>query len=119
MVQIDCCCSGPGTQDTGRVIGASTMAAPIDSSEDSPRSTRPGYRIHAPATMPWSATLDGLADGTELRPGEALAAFGVQWVVFSGEIPLSEAMTAQLDLRPLPLLVYQVFESEVSRGIEP
>ena len=60
-----------------------------------------------------AATLEGLAQGTELRPGEALAAFGVQWVVFTGDTTLTDIMTAQLDLRPLPQLVFQVFESEV------
>ena len=60
-----------------------------------------------------AATLEGLADGTELRPGEALAAFGVQWLVFTGDSPLAAVMASQLDLRPLPQLVYQVFESEV------
>ncbi len=60
-----------------------------------------------------AATLEGLASGTELRPGQELAAFGVRWVVFTGETTLTEVMTSQLDLRPLPQLVYQVFESEV------
>lgn len=60
-----------------------------------------------------ASTLENLADGSELRPGEALAAFGVRWVVFTGESVLSEVMTAQLDLRPLPQLVYEVYESEI------
>ena len=60
-----------------------------------------------------AATLDSLAQGSELRSGEALAAFGVQWIVFTGDTPLTGVMTSQLDLRPLPQLVYQVFESEV------
>lgn len=60
-----------------------------------------------------AGTLEALAVGSELRPGEALAAFGVQWVVFTGDTRLEQVMASQLDLRPLPQLVYPVFESEV------
>lgn len=65
------------------------------------------------------SSLQALADGSELRPGASLADFGVRWVVFTGETPLADMMTSQLDLRPLPQLVFPVFESEVqaSRAI--
>ena len=58
-------------------------------------------------------TIEALADGSELRPGEALGEFGIRWIVFTGDAPLQQVMTSQLDLRPLPQLVYPVFESEV------
>ena len=44
--------------------------------------------------------MDLLAD-EELRPGRALAEYGIRWVVAMGPTPLAEAMSAQLDLRPL------------------
>jgi hypothetical protein len=49
----------------------------------------------------------------ELRPGEALAAYGVRWVILIGSTPFDTAFDAQLDMKPLPGLGFTVFESEV------
>ena len=60
-----------------------------------------------------AAVLDRVAAGEELRPGQALAAFGVRWFVFTEPNPLEVALESQLDLRQLPGLDYTTFESEV------
>jgi GT2 family glycosyltransferase len=57
--------------------------------------------------------LDRVAAGGELRPGQALAPFGIRWVVFTEPGPLEVALESQLDLRQLPGLEYTTFESEV------
>jgi len=59
------------------------------------------------------ATLQEFISDGELRPGEALAAFGIRWVVMVGSTPLDTAFDAQLDMKPLAGLDYTVFESEV------
>ena len=46
-------------------------------------------------------TLVGLIAGRELRPGELLARFGIRWVAATGPSSIAEAMSAQLDMRPL------------------
>lgn len=46
-------------------------------------------------------TLVGLIAGEELRPGELLARFGIRWVAASGPSPIADALSAQLDMRPL------------------
>ena len=46
-------------------------------------------------------TLMDLLAADELRPGRALAGYGIEWVVAMGPTPLAEVMSAQLDLRPL------------------
>jgi hypothetical protein len=40
----------------------------------------------------------GLIEGQESRAGEALAAFGIRWVVVTGETPLEAVFDGQLDL---------------------
>ena len=46
-------------------------------------------------------TLVGLIAGQELRPGELLARFGIRWVAATGPSPIADALSAQLDMRPL------------------
>lgn len=46
-------------------------------------------------------TLVGLMAGEELRPGELLARFGIRWVAVTGPSSIADAMSAQLDMRPL------------------
>ena len=46
-------------------------------------------------------TLEGILSGEELRPGEKLAEYGVEWVAAAGWSPLVEKMSTQLDMRPL------------------
>jgi GT2 family glycosyltransferase len=57
--------------------------------------------------------LERVTAGEELRPGQALALFGVRWVVFTEPNSLEVALESQLDLRQLPGLDYTTFESEV------
>jgi hypothetical protein len=57
--------------------------------------------------------LDRVVAGDELRPGQALAPFGIRWVVFTQANPLAVALESQLDMRQLPGLDYTTFESEV------
>lgn len=48
--------------------------------------------------------LGDIASGGELRPGEALGPFAIEWVVLEGpNFVLDDALTAQLDLVPTPL----------------
>lgn len=50
------------------------------------------------------SALESVATGSELRPGDRLARFAVDWVVLLGpEFQLDEALVAQLDLVPTPL----------------
>ena len=46
-------------------------------------------------------TLMELLADEELRPGRALAEYGIKWVVAMGPTPLADVMSSQLDLRPL------------------
>lgn len=57
-------------------------------------------------------TLEYLAEGGERRPGRMLAEYGIRWVVFTGETPLADALSPQLDMRPLSGLSYRVLENE-------
>jgi GT2 family glycosyltransferase len=48
--------------------------------------------------------LTDIASGSDLRPGERLAPFAIAWVVLEGpSFILDDALTAQLDLTPVPL----------------
>ncbi len=57
--------------------------------------------------------LERVIAGDDLRPGQALAGFGIRWVVFTEPNPLEVALESQLDLRQLPGLDYTTLESEV------
>ena len=50
-----------------------------------------------------AATLDRIALGDELRPGELLAPFAVEWVVIMDRSQFVDALGAQLDLVEVPL----------------
>lgn len=51
-----------------------------------------------------ATALTEIASGANLRPGARLAPFAVDWLVLEGpSFDLDEALTAQLDLVPLPL----------------
>ena len=51
-----------------------------------------------------ASSLVDIASGAELRPGDRLAPFAVDWVVLEGPaFVLDEVLLAQLDLVPLPL----------------
>lgn len=52
----------------------------------------------------FDAAIQQIASGSNLRPGEALAEFSVDWVVIDGaESYLDEVLAVQLDLVPTPL----------------
>jgi GT2 family glycosyltransferase len=57
-------------------------------------------------------SIDRIASGAELRPGQVLSQFSIEWVVVNGpESPLDGLLQSQLDLVPTPLaagsLVYE------------
>jgi hypothetical protein len=107
--------AGPG--GPGRILVASTVR------EDIPGEARPGpgfwYRVldgslvtmdeaWLPAPLEGDARLEAalahIGSGGELRPGQILASFGVDWVVLAGpEFRLDEALVTQLDMVPTPL----------------
>ncbi|MDP9145811.1 MAG: hypothetical protein M3N43_14175, partial [Actinomycetota bacterium] len=50
-------------------------------------------------------SIDRIASGAELRPGQLLSQFSIDWVVITGpESPLDQILESQLDLIPTPLL---------------
>ncbi len=64
--------------------------------------------VWLPAPLPGDEALgdalDEIASGAELRPGDRLAPYAVDWVVIEGpETVLDEVLIAQLDLVPVPL----------------
>jgi hypothetical protein len=107
--------AGPG--GPGRILVASTVR------EDIPGEARPGpgfwYRVldgslvtmdeaWLPAPLEGDARLEAalgdIGSGGELRPGQILASFGVDWVVLAGpEFRLDEVLVTQLDMVPTPL----------------
>jgi hypothetical protein len=118
-----------GPEGPGRILIASTERA------DVPGEARPGpgfwYRVvdgvattndqvWLPNPLPGDdalgATLAAIATGAELRPGDLLAPFAIDWVVLDGpEFRLDEVFLAQIDLIPTPLTPSsRVFENEAS-----
>ena len=101
----------------GRILVAS------ESRSDIPGEARPGpgfwYRVvdgsgmtydeaWLPRPLVGDRALDQavglLATGSELRPGELLSEYAIEWVVLLGEpFALDDALEAQLDLVPIPL----------------
>jgi GT2 family glycosyltransferase len=62
-----------------------------------------------------AAVLAGIEQGRILRPGAALAPFGIRWVVFTSQAILSEGFRTQLDMAPLNLAGGLVaYQNEVS-----
>ncbi len=59
------------------------------------------------------ATLRDIVEGRVARAGEALAPFGIKWVVLTGPSPFADIFDGQLDLVPLAGLSQTVFLSEV------
>ena len=60
--------------------------------------------------------IDRISSGAELRPGQLLAEFAIDWVVIEGpSLPLEEILERQLDLVPTPLASgSRVFENPKS-----
>jgi hypothetical protein len=63
--------------------------------------------------------LNEIASGAELRPGDRLSSFAIDWVVLEGPLfVLDDVLVAQLDLVPIPLdPVARVFENKMSSPI--
>ena len=81
-----------------RVLPDGTPYRLIGGLLDYPQAWLPEARLGDAAL---EATLVGLIDGEQLRPGELLARFGIRWVAATGPSPIADAMSAQLDMRPL------------------
>ena len=60
-----------------------------------------------------AAVIESIAAGQVARAGEALAPFGIKWVMFTGPTPMESVFGGQLDMAPLPGLTGSVFVSEV------
>lgn len=80
--------------------------------------TLPEARLAAPQVGDdaLAAVIDRIETGEELRPGAALADFGVRWVVLTGPTTLGAPLETQLDMKllPIPGSDYTVYESEVA-----
>ncbi len=65
------------------------------------------------------SALETMSTGSDLRPGQSLAPFAIDWVVLLGpSFSLDEALVAQLDLVPTPLDPdSRVFENSAGRPI--
>ena len=93
------------------------LIGPADALPGESRSVRgAGYRVvSAPIPEMWEAWLPAMADidlaleadleamidGSTFRAGEALAPYGIRWVVSLGDTPLEDVFGSQLDLLPL------------------
>ncbi|MGH8875711.1 MAG: hypothetical protein ACRDVM_10740, partial [Acidimicrobiia bacterium] len=87
----------PGEGREGDGYHYRAVSAPMPALDESwPAALRVGDRALA-------ATLQEIEAGQSLRPGRALAPFGIRWLVVVGDTPLSRALTTQVDLTPLPL----------------
>jgi hypothetical protein len=99
-----------GDADASRIL----LVGPADTLPGNSRSVQgANYRIvSAPVPTLWEASLSdpgpadvaledllvSLIEGQESRAGEALAEFGIRWVVVAGETPLEAVFAGQLDL---------------------
>jgi len=106
-----------GPKGPGRILIASTDRADIPGEARS----GPGFwyrvvdgeamtndQVWLPDPFPGDQALDAsltrIATGAELRPGELLAPFAIDWVVLDGlEFRLDQVLLAQIDLIPTPL----------------
>jgi len=66
-----------------------------------------------PGDVQLANAIDRIASGADLRPGELLAEFAIDWVVVEGiETPLDPVLDSQVDLVPTPLITNaDVFEN--------
>ncbi len=66
-----------------------------------------------PGDVQLANAIDRIASGADLRPGELLAEFAIDWVVVEGtETPLDPILDSQVDLVPTPLVTdADVFEN--------
>ena len=64
------------------------------------------------ADLALRADIEALIEGETFRAGEALAQYGIRWVIFLGDSPLEAVLAGQLDLVPLQGLRNPTFASE-------
>ena len=66
-----------------------------------------------PGDIQLANAIDRIASGADLRPGELLAEFAIDWVVLEGtDTPLDPILDSQVDLVPTPLVTNaEVFEN--------
>lgn len=99
-----------GDPSASRVL----LIGPADSLPGESRTVRgAGYRVvSAPMPRMWEAwlpettafdealeaDLEAMIDGTTFRAGEALAPYGIRWVISLGDTPLEDVFAGQLDL---------------------
>ena len=69
------------------------------------------------ADLALEAVLDNLISGDSFRAGADLAEFGIRWVIFTGESPLSSVFDGQLDLVPLQGLPATTYVSEAEQPV--
>jgi len=65
----------------------------------------------------FEATLDAIIDGESFRAGDDLAQFGIRWVIFTGDTPLTTVFDGQLDLAPLDGLPAPTYASEAANPV--
>jgi hypothetical protein len=70
--------------------------------------------VERPADAALDAVLRSIVAGETVRAGEALAEFGIEWVVFVNETVLDASFDGTLDLLPLPGLDETAFVNEES-----
>ncbi len=68
--------------------------------------------VERPADAALDAVLRSIVAGETVRAGEALAEFGIEWVVFADETVLDTSFDGTLDLLPLPGLDETAFVNE-------
>ena len=82
----------PGDSRTVRGAAYRVVSAPV------PRLWEATLPVPGPVDAALEGVLNGLIEGQESRAGEALAAFGIRWVVVTGDTPLEAVFDGQLDL---------------------
>ncbi len=85
----------PGEHRTVRGAAYRVASAPLPTLDEA------WLAAPGPGDDALAAVLDSAITGGSFRAGEALAAFGIRWVIVVGETPLEEVMGGQLDLVPL------------------
>ncbi len=85
----------PGDNRSVRGAGYRVVSSPIPEMWEAwlPEMTEMDFALEA--------DLEAMIDGSSFRAGEALAPYGIRWVISLGDTPLEEVFGSQLDLVPL------------------
>jgi hypothetical protein len=74
------------------------------------------WEVWLPASGPGDAAFDdalrSVIDGDTFRAGEALAPFGIRWVIVLGDTPFESVFQSQLDMAPLEGLELTTFTND-------